>query len=120
MVERDGAPLARAAGGRPPFDLDGGAVGPDRAVVGDAEQAADEIDADAPRAGRRRALDEGGIVEGAACDAVDIAGHERDAPLRVAELGLDFGVGGERRVADAEIGDGEIAEAEVEYLVEGY
>ena len=118
VAERDAAPLARAAGGRPPFDLDGGAVGPDLAVVGDAEQAADEIDADALRAGCRRALDEGGILEGAAGAAVDVAGHERDAPLGVAELGLDLGVGGERRVADLEIGDGEIAEAEVEYLVE--
>ena len=90
----------------------------DLALVVDAEDAPGEVDADAPRALAGGALDEGGVLQRGAGLAVDVAGDEIDAPLRVAELGLDLLIGAERRVADAQVGDGEVAEAEVEYLVE--
>ena len=103
---------------RPPFDLDLGAVGLNLALVVDAKEAAGDIDADAPRAGGGRALKPLRVVEGAAGDAVHVAGDEGNAASGVAELGLDFLVGIEGGGADLEIVHGEVAEAEVENLME--
>ena len=83
-----------------------------------AEEAPAKVDADALRAGRGGALDEGGIVQRRAGLGVHVAGDQAHAALRVAELGLHLLEGVERRVADPEIAHVEIAQAEVEYLME--
>ena len=103
---------------RPPFDLDLGAVGLNLALVVDAKEAAGDIDADASRAGCGRALEPLRVVEDAAGEAVHVAGDEGDAASGVAELGLDLLVGIEGGGADLEIVHGEVAEAEVENLME--
>ena len=103
---------------RPVLDLDGDGVAADAALIGDAEQRAGEVDADAPGLGGRGALDPFGVVERRAGLAVDVAGDQGDAALRIAILGLDFFEGVQGRITDLEGVDGEIAEAEVEDLVE--
>ena len=118
MRERERAPLDRQAR-RLPLDHDIDAMALNRAVaLVHAKEAPAKVDSDALRAGGGGTLDEGGIVQGGAGLGVHIAGDQRDAALRVAELGLHLLEGVERRVADLELVHVERAEAEVEYLVQ--
>ena len=111
---RDGARAVR----RLPFDLKLDGVLLRLALLVHAEELACDIEADAPRIRPGGALDEGGIVQRRAEGGVDVAGDQRDAALRVAHLGLDLLEAAERGLADPEIAHVEIAQAEVEYLVE--
>ena len=110
--------LDRAVGRFDP-DLDRDAMALDLSVVWvDAEDAAGEVDADAPRAGLRAALVPVGVGQIGAGLAVHVAGDERDAALPVAPLALDLVVGREGRGADPELAHLQVAEAEVEDLVQ--
>ena len=117
--ERDHAAFQRAAAaGRLPLDLHLDAVRDDIALLVHLEDAPGEIDADAPRVRAGGPLDKRGIRQRAAAFAIHVAGDEGERAGRIAALELDLLVGAERRLADAEIVDGEIAEAEVENLME--
>ena len=120
-VVGDGDDLARGRCVRPDLpaaDLDVDADLLLAAAVVEAEQPAGDVEADAMRVRRGLAGDPAGVLERRAADRVDVAPDQRDLAARVAALGGDLREVRDRAAVDPEIGDVEVAAAEVEDLVE--